>query len=84
MLKRALRVKDKVKHYKKGIGPVYNGCKHFIVDGRPCAYVGSSTYAGKVIKGSKHVWVCNKLAGTHRGLCSKGYTVTGSPRIWLT
>lgn len=83
-MKRALRVLDKVKRYRGGIGPVYQGSPRCYNNSRMMSYIGCDTYASRVIKGHSRIYINNKLAATHKGLCRKGKTKTGSTRLFLS
>lgn len=83
-MKRALRVRDKVKRWIGGIGPVYQGSPRCYNNNRMMSYIGCETYANKVVKGHKRIYINNKLAATHKGLCKKGKTITGSNRLFLS
>jgi hypothetical protein len=82
-MKRALRIRDRVKRWKGGIGPVYQGDPRCYNNNKMMAYVGSNTYAGKVVKGHTRIYINHRLAATHPGLCRKGITISGSDRLFL-
>lgn len=82
-MKQALRFMDKVLHWRKGIGPVYQASNRCFNNNKGMAYIGCNTYAGAVIKGHDRIYINNKLAATHSGLCQRGKTITGSNRIFL-
>lgn len=82
-MKQALRFMDRVVHWKRGIGPVFQGSNRCFNNNRGMSYIGCSTYAGKVLKGHNRIYINNKLAATHKGICQYGKTVTGSNRLFL-
>lgn len=83
-MKRALRVLDRVKRWRGGTGPVYQGSSRCYNNDRRMSYIGCDTYAGKVMKGHHRIYINSKLAATHKGLCHKGKTLTGSNRLFLS
>lgn len=83
-MKRALRLKDKVLHRRRGIGPVYQGSHRCFNNNRCMSYISCATHAGKVVKGHSRIYINNRPAATHPGLCQFGHTITGSDRLFLS
>lgn len=85
-MKQLVRVGHKTKRTCSpgGVGPVYQGSTTHLNNAIPIAYLGCSTYAGKIIQGHPRIYINGKNMGMHIGKCSCGFTMQGSNTVFLS